>query len=266
MTAANPKPAPLRFTRLSIFYPFGPSHKWQRWFASFLSAAVFFAAEPVGALDVETFAGYSTDFGLSSFSYAGIGLEQPISEKFNLRARLFLSFLTYRFKADGETVKAQAPAVSPLIGLKYRVTDDMSLSVFAGGQFKETRFLHHEPSKRNDNGAVTQLEFFYQLSPRADLLVLYMHNFAESFNWGRLTVKREVLALGPRDELLISLGLEGVGIVGKDFKAGYGGLLTELRHRPTGASLLLGIGPKHSDAEGIHETRPNLSLNFYFRF
>ncbi|MGH7433207.1 MAG: hypothetical protein ACREJL_05595, partial [Candidatus Methylomirabilales bacterium] len=57
------------------------------WFAVILGA-VCFAASPAAALDWEALGGYSSDFGNSSYAYAGVGIIQPVSDRIALRARL----------------------------------------------------------------------------------------------------------------------------------------------------------------------------------
>lgn len=236
------------------------------WLRVLIIGAVCFAASPAAALEWEALAGYSSDFGNSSFAYAGVGLEEPVSNQFALRTRLLFSYLTYEFEEEGETVEAEAPAVTMLLGLKYQLRPDMALSLFGGGQVKRTRFDRDDSDTRNDDGGVAQLEYYYQLSPKADVLVLYTYTSAEHFNWGRVAAKREVLTLGPKGDTILSLGLEGIGMGGEDFTAVQGGPLLEIRHRPLNGSLLLSVGPKYFSAEETSETRPYLSLGFYFRF
>lgn len=233
------------------------------WSRVFIIGVICFAASPAAALDWEALAGYSSDFGTSSYTYAGVGVEEPVSDQFALRARVVFSYLTFEFKENGNTVEAKAPAVSGLVGLKYQFSPEMSLSLFGGGQVKRTRFDRDEEETRNDDGGVAQAEYFYQVSPKAALLVLYTYSAAEHLNWGRVAVKHEVLTFGAFG---LSLGAEGIGMGGEDFTTVQGGPLLEIRHRPTGGSFLVSVGPKHFSAEETSETRPYLSLGLYFRF
>ena len=241
-------------------------HGMRPWWCAVILGAVCFAASPAAALDWETLAGASTTFGNSGYAYAGVGIIEPVSDRIALRARIMFSYLTYEFQQAGTTVDAEAWAVTPLVGFRYQLRPDMSVSLFGGGQIKRTDFDNQEPSTRNDDGGAAQFEYHYQVSPQADVLVLYQYASGDESNWGRVAFKREVLAFGSQEEFALGLGVEGIGMGNDAFMAFQGGPLLEIRHRPTNGSFLIGVGPQYYTAEGIQDVRPYLSLSIYFPF
>jgi hypothetical protein len=235
------------------------------WWCALILGVVCLAASPAAALEWEALGGASTDFGSSGYAYAGVGIIEPVSERIALRARLMFSYLTYEFLQAGATVDADAWAITPLVGFRYQLTPDMSVSLFGGGQIKRTDFDNQEPT-RNDDGGAAQFEYHYQVTPLADILVLYQYGSGDDSNWGRVAYKREVLKFGSQEEFALGLGAEGIGMGNDDFMAFQGGPLFEIRHRPTNGSFLIGVGPQYYSAEGIDEVRPYLSLSIYFPF
>jgi hypothetical protein len=236
------------------------------WWCTLILGAVCVAASPAAALDWEALGGASTDFGNSGYAYVGVGVIEPVSDRVALRARIMFSYLTYEFEQAGETVEADAWAVTPLVGFRYQLRPDMSVSLFGGGQIKRTDFDGEGLSTRNDDGGAAQFEYHYQVTPLADILVLYQYGSGDNSNWGRVAFKREVLTFGSQEEFALGLGVEGIGMGNEDFMAFQGGPLFEIRHRPTNGSFLIGVGPKYYSAEGVDEVRPYLSLSIYFPF
>jgi len=241
-------------------------HGMRPWWCAVILGAACFAASPAAALDWETLAGFSTDFGNSGYAYVGVGIIEPVSDRIALRARLIFSYLTYEFQQAGTTVDAEAWAVTPLVGFRYQLRPDMSVSLFGGGQIKRTDFEGGEPSSRNDDGGAAQFEYHYQVSPLADILVLYQYASGDDSNWGRVAFKHEVLSFGSQGEFALGLGVEAIGMGNEDFMAFQGGPLLEIRHRPTNGSFLIGVGPKYYTAEGVNDVRPYLTLGIYFPF
>jgi len=210
--------------------------------------------------------GFSVDVGNSTFSFVQLGAETPISESFAVEAQLVTSFLTFKSEEQGKTIKAEAPGVAPLIGLKYQLTDASTISVLGGYQIKETHSFGERPAFRNDNGAVLKLEFYSQLTATTELLMLYRYAFAEQSHFGLMSLTREVLRFGSREQFALGLGFEAATSISTDFSQEQAAPLLHLSHRPTNASLQLRIGVSHFASGGRDHMVPHIGLTFRASF
>src|SRR5262249_43946738 len=155
------------------------------------------------------------------------------------------SFLTFKSEEQEKTIRAEAPAVTPLIGFKYQLTDTSTISVLGGYQLKETHFFGERPHFRSDNGAVAKLEFYSQLTETTELFLQYKYAFADRSHFGLMSLSREVFRFGSREQFTFGVGFEATSSIGIDFSQEQAGALLQLSHRPTNASLQVGIGASH---------------------
>lgn len=199
-------------------------------------------AAPAMAADLGFYSGYSTVLGDWAFTYAGVAAEHPISSTWVAKGRIGWSLLTFPTEdARGQTVHAEGMGVRSLIGGGYRFTPDFSVSLLGGGQIKETRFFGGTPSRRNDNGAVAEIQSSYTISGTS---VSGLHNYSwgDSTHYSQLGVSRDVYRFGSEKRGTMALGVEASGNVGRDFTEERISVFTEVTHKPTDTSLTLGIG------------------------
>jgi len=223
-------------------------------------------ADPATAFELEPFADFNSLIGKSTYSALGLTVGQGLSEKWTLQGRLTFSFLTFQVERDHRTVSAEAPAARPLLGVKYEFTPDMSLTVLGGGQIKETRFFGEKPPRRNDHGAVAELEFDAMVTSTTALSAAYNYSWGDETHWSRLALTRELLTFGQEKHTALALGMEAIGTVGRDFTEERAGVLLELKHKPTETELRFGIGVGHFSPTSGHGVAPYLSVNFSRQF
>ena len=235
------------------------------WRVALLCASLGLAG-PAIAFELEPSADFDILVGKSTYSAIGLTVGQEVSEKWTLQGRLTFSFLTFQIERDHRTVAAEAPAARPLLGVKYEFTPDISLTVFGGGQIKETRFFGEHRRWRNDNGAVAQLEFDGRVTKTIDLSAAYSYSSGDDTHWSRLAFRRELLTFGQEKQSGLGLGMEAVGSVGRDFTEERVGLLLDLQHKPTETELVFGIGVGHFSPTSGNGIAPYLSVNFLRRF
>src|SRR5712692_8074445 len=214
------------------------------WPVALLCASLGLAG-PAIAFELEPSADFNILIGHSTYSALGLTVGQELSEQWTLQGRLTFSFLTFQVERDHRTVSAEAPAARPLLGVKYAFTPDMSLTVLGGGQIKETRFFGEKPPRRNDNGAVADLQFDAMVTSTSELSATYNYSWGDDTHWSRLTLTREFLTVGQEKHAALALGMEAVGTVGRDFTEERAGVLLELKHKPTETELRFGIGVGH---------------------
>ena len=221
-----------------------------------------------GAGDVELLAGTDTNFGASTFTYLGVGFDQPVTGAWAVRGRVVGSYLTFNFRESGDKVDAEAPAVRFLVGPKYQITESTSVTVFAGAQIKETEFDRSQDKRRNDNGAVVAAELYSEFLPKTTGLVLYEYTDPERFHWGRIAATREVLSLGAAGRTGVGVGGEIAAMGSRDFTAQRGGLLFQVRDTPSHLQLQLSVGAEHfrATADKDDRLRPYIGVNIYSRF
>ena len=220
------------------------------------------------AADVELLAGTDTNFGASTYTYLGVGLDQPVAGAWAVRGRIVGSYLTFNFRESGDKVDAEAPAVKFLVGPKYQITESTSVSVFAGAQLKETEFDRSQDKRRNDTGAVVAAELYSEFLPKTTGLVLYEYTDPEHFHWGRIAATREVLTLGTAGRTGFGVGGEIAAMGSRDFRAQRGGLLFQVRDTPSHLQLQLSVGAENfrATADKDDRLRPYLGVNIYSRF
>jgi len=221
-----------------------------------------------GAADVELLGGTDTNFGASTYSYLGVGLDQPVAGSWSIRGRIVGSYLTFNFREAGDQVDAEAPAVKFLVGPKYQITESTSVTVFAGGQIKETEFDRPHDKHRNDNGAVVAAELYSEFLPKTTGLVLYEYTAPEHFHWGRIALTRELFSLGTAGRTGFGIGAEVAAMGSRDFEAQRGGLLLQVRDTPLHLQLQLTVGAENfrSTTDKDDRLRPYLGVNIYSRF
>jgi len=215
----------------------------------------------------EPFAVFDTLVGNSTYSATWLRWEQPLSNRWSVQGQLKVSFLTFRTEQDHKTVHAEAPAVTPLLGLGYRFGPDTTLAVFGGGQVKETRFFGGRPSRRNDDGAATEMHFDSTLPASIDLSVVYIYTSGDHTSWGQISATREVLAFGADQRGALALGVAASGVRGRDFDEERAGVVVDLTHTPTDGNITLGVGLGHFSTGRIRDNiAPYVSVSANIRF
>ncbi len=216
---------------------------------------------------LEPFALFDTLVGNSTYSATWLRWEQPLSTHWSFQGQLKFSFLTFRTEQDHKTVHAEAPAVTPLIGLGYRFTPSTTLTILGGGQIKETRFFGGRPSRRNDDGAATEIHFDSTLPASIDLSTIYIYTAGDNTSWGQISATREVVAFGADHSGALALGIAVSSLRGRDFDEERGGLVVDLTHTPTDANMTLGVGLGHlSTGRTRDNIAPYVSVDVHLRF
>lgn len=218
------------------------------------------------AADFELVGGFGTDVGTSTYSFLQLGVETPLTEKVGFLAQATTSFLTFKSREEDKTIWAQAPSATELIGLRYHVTDATAISLLAGGQEKETRFFGTRPRFRNDDGFVTKAEFYSEVNPSTELVVLYRYSVAEALHYALVAPKRALFRFGSRDQFSFDLGVEASAVLSTDFDQEQAALVLGVTHRPSKASLQLGAGASRFTSGTERELLPHVGLGFYASF
>jgi hypothetical protein len=228
-------------------------------------------AAPALAFDVGLYSGYSTVLGDWAFTYTGLGVERLVSSEWVVKGRIGWSLLTFPTEDDdGKAVHAEAMGIRSLVGAGYRFTPDLSVAVLAGGQMKETRFFGGTPSRRNDNGLVTELQFGYTIAG-VSISGMYSYSWGDATHDSRLGVSRDVYRFGNEKRGVMAVGVEASGNVGRDFTEERISVFTEITHKPTDAGLTLGIGvarfsSSDSDSGSSSGLAPYFSVDVRIRF
>lgn len=221
---------------------------------------------PAMADELRASGGFNTLVGQSSYSYTGLRFSHSLSDTLSLKSRVTFSFLTFTSENDHRTVHAEAPAVTPLLGIGAQLSADTSFALLGGVRIKETRFFGERPHHRDDTGPAGQIEMDHALTPQVELSGNYSYSSGDDSHYGEAAVTREVGSLGSTKQLVFKVGFEVSGTVGRDFSEERGGVRTEVSHKRTDAALTLSVGGGHFAPAPGSSVAPYVSANFDVRF
>jgi hypothetical protein len=243
--------------------------RWSRWCLALTIYCVLTGlslATRGFAADFELQGGFAADVGNSTYSFLQFGVETPLAEKVGFLAQLTTSFLTFKSREEDTTSWAEAPGATELIGIRYHLTDTTTVSLLAGGQEKETRFFGAHRRFRNDDGFVTKAEFYSQLTPSTELVMLYRYSLAEASHYALVAPKYEVFRFGSRKQFSFDLGIAASAVLSNDFNQEQAALVLGVTHRPTNTSLQLGVGAARFTSSGERGVVPNVGVGFFASF
>jgi hypothetical protein len=204
------------------------------------------------AFDTSVFGGTDFDNHGQGFAYLGGDVEQKVHPNFSLVGRLMPNFLTYKFRSEGEEVKATSPGGYALLGGKGH-WGQTSAGLLAGVEIRETEL---DPDVRSANirgltaAPVVQADFDTWLPSRTNLNYFGSFSGTDSFIYQKATIKQQLTNLDYSRPNTTNAGLEFIWGRNADFEMYRAGVVLELFRIPSTLSLQLHGGYAHTTTFG----------------
>jgi len=219
--------------------------------ASMLVAGVVVMAPALAWAEWEFLGGFEGDTHDTGFAFGAVGYLHPVTPRLDLAVRAAGSYLYYSFPENGGETRVTSPGITLLAGPRFSGRG-ISLTLMAGAEARTIERETETPAGRgrtseDEVGPVANGTLWAQLSPRWDFLGLINYDSANTYTWGRASLKYQ-LTDGSRP-LGLALGPEATLQGNPDIFSVQGGGVGELSYRPLRLSLALRLGYKRSTFE-----------------
>ncbi|MBU2563694.1 MAG: cellulose biosynthesis protein BcsS [Actinobacteria bacterium] len=211
----------------------------------------------------EMYSGWYTDTEGQGYGYIGAGLDRIMSDHWALSAKLFTSYMYYKYDSGSDTIKAKVPGVKLLIGTKHFYKG--TYFIISGGiDYRNTSLSPDDESssvRGSKTGAILEAIYSKDISER--LVIDLMGNYGTIGDslWGRGRLKYLFSGDGVNQKVFI--GIEGTGEGNSDYSAYRVGPIVELQIIKQGFSVLLAGGYKHTNSIS---SSGYLGIELYYRF
>lgn len=215
---------------------------------------------------LEMYSGWQADTEGQGCGYIGAGLDRNVSDHWALTAKVFSSYLYYKYESEPGIVKAKAPGLKLQVGTKY--FDRGTYLIITGGlDYRDTSLRPDDKGSnvRGSRGGVT-FEALYSrdLSERVVVELIGSYSTIGDTLWGRGRLKHLVSSLsGGKTNQKVFVGIEGVGQGNSDYSASQIGAFAEIQRIKEQFSVLLSAGYKHSNSIS---SLGYIAIEFYRRF
>ena len=199
------------------------------------------------AAEISTFAGGDIDGHGQGFSYLGLDVTQRINKTFGISGRIQPNYLTYKYKSGDQEIKANAPGLFLVGGIKYFWNKSM-IAIFGGGEFRDTDLSPDDLSssvRGNTASFLLQGELDTWVTSRINLYAMASYSFKNEFVYEKAKLKKQISNLDFKKSQILYFGVEQFFGRNSDFQGEGVGLVLEMFHRIHLFSVAIKSGYKH---------------------
>lgn len=207
---------------------------------------------PAFSLEVSSFGGGEIDTHGQGFMFLGLDMGKRLKEDLSLRARLVPNYLTYKFKSNNRTIKADSPGIYCLAGLKGE-TKNTSIGIFGGIEYRNTDLNPDVLNARVRGKTLAPLiqgELYHQIFRFNEISFYGSYSGGDNFLYEKGKIKRQITNLDYRGPNNIHLGIEQFYGRNPDFRMFGLGPVFEIYNIPKKLSFTIHIGYKHDRTFG----------------
>jgi hypothetical protein len=205
----------------------------------------------VRAVEIVPFSGFESDSHDQGFAMLGVGVDQRVAKNLSLSFLGMANYLYYRYRAGGQTVRAEAPGGEYLGGFKVDWRGNNYLSALGGGQRRETHYYGgNAPQTRGGSGGTAQVELNLQPLKWTTLNSIGVYVDKDAYKWSRFTLKNQLNNFDYARPWTFNGGIVGTFQGNHDYRARQGGLLAEVYHIPWMLSVAVHGGYKWDTSWG----------------
>lgn len=204
------------------------------------------------ALEPSVFGGAEFDNHGQGFAYLGGNLEDRLHPHVSVIGRLMPNFLTYKFRSEGDEVKATSPGVYGLLGVKGR-WGQTSASILGGAEVRDTELDRDVRSARvrgTTAAPLVQADFDTWLRSRTNVNYFGSFSGTDSFIYQKGGIKQQVTNLDFSGPNTVNAGVEAVWGRNPDFEMYRAGVVVEVFRIPQTLSLQVRGGYSHDTTFG----------------
>jgi hypothetical protein len=198
------------------------------------------------------FSGAEFDGHGQGFAHLGLDVAQKVHPNFSLVGRVMPNYLTYKFRSEGEEVRAISPGLYTLVGVKGR-WGQTSAGLLGGVELRDTDLDPDVRSAEVRGGTAAGLvqgEFDTWLPSRTNLNFFGSFSGTDSFVYAKGTVKQQLTNLDYSRPNTVNAGVEVAWGSNPDYDMLQVGLVLELFNIPNTLSVAVRGGYKHDSTFG----------------
>jgi hypothetical protein len=221
----------------------------------------------------EVIGGFEGDTHDTGYGFFGPSYNRPISENVAITARVFGTYLFYKFDngLGGET-EVHSPGLSPTVGLRFGRGTTVKVSVGYGRKREHREETDRagrvvSDTRRWRGGLNLGGDLYWNLTKRDNIHALVHFGTEDDYLWSRAGYKHQVSNHDWKGKTTLYLGGEGIVQGNEDIHSNQIGALAEVLFVPNRLSLMFRAGYKRSTFD-VGDAKSGLyyGIGLYKRF